>query len=340
MQNRFKFPDWQFTGDWLVTLSLCSGFPRAVFGMGQNRYEIAGSVEEVIITAELAQRPFRSPDYEAQCAAMAELTVTLSVNPGGILDAVSTLAMRLCGADSAGVAILEEGRQGDQFRWHSVGGSFPPHPFWALPREASPCGVVIARNEVQLFDRPDRFFAELRGVEPRVSEALLAPWRHGSTPMGTLWVASMDPDRHFDQEDVRVLNALASFAASAHGMFLDLEMARAEKKELEQRIAEQAHMLSGVFHDLRRTLEMEDGIERTGRKAEKEVRMVERQAEPEKLTGGMTSRNHNPLENISSLLYDAGSASSQSEVRRFLQKAQQEIARLGRLPDAGPRHVN
>jgi hypothetical protein len=80
-------------------------------------------VDDVLITAELASRPCRSPDYEAESRALGLLAQEMS----------------------------------------------------AIPRGVSPCGTVMERNCVLLFNEAERFFPALRDVEPRIYENLLAP---------------------------------------------------------------------------------------------------------------------------------------------------------------------
>ena len=137
--------------------------------------EFANSVDDVLITSELVMRPSRPPDYEAQSHAMLDLAEELRTNPGGVLHKVAELAMKLCHAGSAGISILEPSDERDLFRWHAIAGSLSPNIFGTLPRSASPCGTAIARNRVLLFNEPDRFYPDLRGVSPHIYESLLAP---------------------------------------------------------------------------------------------------------------------------------------------------------------------
>jgi hypothetical protein len=67
------------------------------------------SVDDVLITAELATCPSRAPDYEAESRALGLLAQEMAANPRGVLQKCAALVMELCRADSAGISILESG---------------------------------------------------------------------------------------------------------------------------------------------------------------------------------------------------------------------------------------
>jgi len=233
-------------------------------------------VDEVLITSQLAARPWRPPDYETESLAMLELGDELRLNPRNILNKLAELAMKLCQADSAGISILESEDKREIFRWHAIAGDFAPNLYGSLPREASPCGTVIARNSVLLFNEPDRYYAELRGVSPRVYESLLAPWPSQGRPEGTLWVVAHTPERHFDAEDARIVQILARFASGAHHAVAELVKAKASQEDLEKRVEESAFLLSDTFKALRKEMEGHDQANSKRRQAERALREIEK----------------------------------------------------------------
>ena len=192
-------------------------------------------VDDVLITAELASRPYRTPGYETESRALGLLAQEMATNPGGVLQKCAELVMELCHADSAGISILEPGGTSGMLRWHAAAGGFAANLHGTMPREASPCGTVMERNRVLLFNEAERFFPALRGVEPRIYENLLAPWHVKDEAVGTLWAIRHTPEGRFDAEDARVLQSLARFAAAAFQMTSALDEAKAERTELEQR---------------------------------------------------------------------------------------------------------
>jgi len=174
------------------------------------------SLDEVLITHELARRQARAPDYCAESRALTLLSRELVTHPQGVLQRLAELALQLCRAGTAGVSVLERGADGDVFRWPAVAGVHAEVLGGAIPRHDSPCGIVIERNTTLLFDTPDRHFASLRCGGPPLVECLLVPWMIDDQPVGTVWAVSHDPDRRFDAEDARLLAELSSFAACAH----------------------------------------------------------------------------------------------------------------------------
>lgn len=292
------------------------------------------SVDEVLITNELFLRPHRDPDYEAQSKAMDELGNLLTNRGVGILQKVSDLAMNLCHAHSAGISILEEDGIVPQFRWHALTGKFAHNLFGTIPRDTSPCGVVIARDEVLLFNQPERSFAELQGVEPRVYEALLSPWYFRGIPRGTLWVLAHTPELHFDSEDARIVQALARFAAAAYQMVLEIEEALSSQLEMERRVREEAHLLSNAYSNLRQEMELRQFAQQTRDMAEEALRESESRAEKAQLETAVSQRMQDSLEHISWMLYDAEYATSRNDAARLLSKARQEISRVSEIKEA------
>src|SRR5215217_377682 len=191
-------------------------------------------VDDVLITAELARRPSRAPDYEGESRALGLLAQEMATHPDGVLRKCAELVMELCQADSAGISVLEPGGETGIFRWHAIVGTLAGYWGETVPREASPCGVVIARDSVLLFREAERFFPDLRSIEPQVYETLLTPWHVNGAPIGTLWAIKHTPDGRFDAEDARLLQSLARFAAAAYQMSDALDEAKAGQEALRE----------------------------------------------------------------------------------------------------------
>jgi signal transduction histidine kinase len=291
----------------------------------------ATRIDEVLITPELNGRPTRPPDYEAQSQAMLDLADELRTNPGGVLQKVAQLAMKLCNAGSAGISILEKSPECDVFRWHAIAGSFAPNLGGSLPRDASPCGVVIALIRVQLFNQPERFYPELRGVSPRIYETLVAPWPSEGTPGGTLWVLAHTPEHRFDAEDARIVEILARFASGAYQTVLALERAKASQVDLEKRVEESAYLLSDAFKVLRQEMEDRAQADTKRKMAETALRESENLVALGRMSTAIARQINNPLDAVSNLLYMAEYAASVLEARQYLARAQTELARVGRM---------
>ena len=126
------------------------------------------TLDEVLITHELARRPARAPDHRAESRALTLLSQELVTHPRGVLQRLAELALQLCRAGTAGVSILEHGAKGDVFRWHAMAGAHAAALGAKVPRAHSPCGVVIERNMTLLFDGPARRFSSpgLMSISP------------------------------------------------------------------------------------------------------------------------------------------------------------------------------
>jgi signal transduction histidine kinase len=171
------------------------------------------SLADVIINSQLACRPSRAPDHQAENDALNILAQTMAHSPESILQKLVEVAKELCRADTAGISLLEnvEGKQ--VFRWEALAGVLRDHVNGPMPRDASPCGTTIDRDSTQLIYLPERFFPALK-IEPPIVEALLVPFHVDDQPIGTVWVVAHTNDRKFDLEDERIIKTLANFAAA------------------------------------------------------------------------------------------------------------------------------
>jgi PAS domain S-box-containing protein len=178
----------------------------------------SASLEDVLITADLARRPARPPNYEAENRALSHLAEAMADSPKMILQTLLDTALELCHADSAGISVLEAGGPAGVFRWHAIAGQFACNVGGQLPRDASPCGTVLDRDASLLFARPERHFHYGMAIDPPIIEALLAPFHIQGKVAGAIWVMAHTPSRQFDTEDQRLLTSLSHFASAAYQM--------------------------------------------------------------------------------------------------------------------------
>jgi GAF domain-containing protein len=188
-------------------------------------------LDTVLITAELASRPAREPDFQSETIALRALVEELSRASGNVLQSLSDAALRLCHARCSGVSLLEMGDAGKALRWHAVSGAFAARRGAAVPYDGSPCGVVIDRNAVQLMREPQRHFRPWAAMAPPIAEALLVPFHVLNEPVGTVW-ALCDESKRFDCEDVRLIGNLAKVAEVAYLLSTSLAASRAACEEL------------------------------------------------------------------------------------------------------------
>jgi signal transduction histidine kinase/ActR/RegA family two-component response regulator len=172
------------------------------------------TLDDIVITNELARRSAREPDHAAECRALATVGRALAASSREILSTLLDISLDLCHAGSGGVSLLETAPDGtQQFRWVALAGKVASFVSRTAPRDFSPCGTCLDRGTPQLYDRPARLFAYL---EPAgIVEGLVVPFRAASGDLGTIWIVSHGHGRMFDAEDVRVMTSLADFTAAA-----------------------------------------------------------------------------------------------------------------------------
>jgi PAS domain S-box-containing protein len=177
--------------------------------MGDNVFTLRS--REVLITEELASRPRKAPNLEAQARAFRELSNLIVDNPKSAVTRFLELAIALCEAGSAGLSLLETDDLGQaHFRWDTLAGPFDIHKNGITQRDFSPCGLCLDAGHTILVSRPFNIFGYLNAAARPVVEGLIVPlYDTGRTPLGTIWIVHHDEQRRFDAEDARVMEQLA-----------------------------------------------------------------------------------------------------------------------------------
>ena len=83
------------------------------------------------------------------------------------------------------------------------------------PRNFSPCGVCVDQNQPVLMADIGSVYGYFNDAPLSFVEALLIPWGAEGGSEGTLWIVSHTDRRHYDREDVRLMNCMAAFVAGA-----------------------------------------------------------------------------------------------------------------------------
>jgi PAS domain S-box-containing protein len=175
--------------------------------------------------AELSKRPSRAPDFAAECLALIALSEQLAASPTRILQKLAETALTLCGAQTAGISILEA--DGKRFYWPAIAGQWAEHLGGGTPREYGPCGSVLDNNTALMFSHPERDFDYLVPITPCAEEALLMPFYVDGKAVGTVWVIAHDQSKRFESEDLRLMRDLCTFASSAYQVLVSLNAVQA-----------------------------------------------------------------------------------------------------------------
>ncbi len=200
--------------------------------------------------ASFAGRRLHERDVVTQMEGMRRVARAFVESPDTVLQELVNAAVELCGADSSGISIeREDGSDAEFYQWVATAGAYSGFLHAVLPRWPSACGVCLERGRPQLFRVTQRFF-DLLGVEaPEVTDGILLPWDEGET-RGTIFVMAHGRDEAFDENDVRMMQVLANFAA------MGVRQQRQQKLLLEQAIhAAAAGMANELAHRINNPLQ-------------------------------------------------------------------------------------
>ncbi len=172
-------------------------------------------LEVIDLEADMAfaSRRLHARSTAAQMEAMKRIARAFVDEPESILQELVNAAIDFCEADSAGISVEREGAPDQEFyHWVATAGQYSQFMDAVLPRYPSACGVCLQRGRPQHFRVGQRFF-DIMGIEaPLVNDGLLLPWQVDGT-RGTIFVMSHGRTEAFDQDDLRMMEMLADFAA-------------------------------------------------------------------------------------------------------------------------------
>lgn len=175
----------------------------------------AAGLEVVDLSDEsyYAKRRVHRRDSSMQMEGLHRIAMAFVQRPETILQELVDAAVRLCGADSAGISIERENKTDEAFyHWVAIAGEYSPFLNAVLPRTPSACSVSLERGTPQLFRVDQRFF-DILGVEAApVKDGILLPWDVEET-RGTIFILSHARNEAFDIEDLHLMQVLANFAA-------------------------------------------------------------------------------------------------------------------------------
>ncbi|MGO4330937.1 ATP-binding protein [Cupriavidus sp. 2TAF22] len=228
----------------------------------------------ILKTDELGKRTARSPDYAAECVALRRLARALVSSDLALLQSLADSALQLCGAGSAGICLPEPGNDGTPaLRWIATAGLSAAQVGHVVSCDASPSGVTLELGSPQLLAYPQRHFSCLPATVPEAVEELVVPVPGDGGPWGTIWVATHEPGRWFDEEDCRLLESLASFAGAVLNMsrskdaaIAEAAQAKAARAALQLSDTRKDEFLAMLGHELRNPIAAIDSAIKVSRR--------------------------------------------------------------------------
>jgi len=214
------------------------------------------SLESILCTQELRNRPSRSPDYETENRALVALASALADSPRTILQTLADKVFEVLHADSAGLSLLTEDEK--RFYWAAVAGAWRLRIGAEAPRNFGPCGDVLDHNVPMLFNHWERRYPYLSSAMPLADEGLLVPFYVNGKAVGTIWAVAHDNRRKFDAEDLRLLERMSRFASAAYQTVESLENLKLQMSAREKAETELRELTNGLEAQVRaRTEELE-----------------------------------------------------------------------------------
>jgi len=178
------------------------------------------------------------------------IAVAFVQSPETILQELVNAAVRLCGADSAGISIEREDRTDENYyQWVATAGEYSSFLNASLPRTPSACSVCLERGTPQLFRVDKRFFDILRVDAPIVRDGILLP-RQVEGMRGTIFVISHSCDEAFDREDLHLMQVLANFAAMGIRQHRQQEILRKQAAVAISMANDLAHQINNPLQSL------------------------------------------------------------------------------------------
>jgi signal transduction histidine kinase len=221
------------------------------------------SVDDLLITSDLAKRLRPRPQDRATVSALQVLAGEISGRPSEALPRLVEMARELCGGGSAGISAYEPLPGGPGiFRWTALSGPAAQFEGETTPRDFSPCGICLDRSEIILMDRPGRYYEWLNLPGLPLTEAILVPlFVNGTEPFGTLWVMSHD-EHQFDGDDARILADMASVVGLALSLIsgvADREALAGQTRHQTTKMEVLGQLAGGIAHDFSNLLQVLTG---------------------------------------------------------------------------------
>ena len=196
------------------------------------------------------KRQLHSRNNVTQMEGLHKLAVAFVETPERILEELVNVAVRLCGADSAGISVEREGKTEEHYyQWIATAGEYSTFLDATLPKYPSACTVCLERGSPQLFRVNEKFFDILGIKAALVTDGILLPWQVEEM-QGTIFIISHSRTEAFDSEDLHLLKIFANFVA------MGIRQQRQQIKLLSQaRISAAMAMAHDLAHQINNPLQ-------------------------------------------------------------------------------------
>lgn len=183
-------------------------------------------MRDLLDDPDFGTRTGKKRDFHQPFEALSRITQVFAENPAGVLQELVNVAVRCCGAESAGISQEEPNDAGEPtFRWIAIAGSFERYLGARTPRHYSPCGTCLDRRRAQLYRVTKPYYDFLGVMADPILDGMLIPWET-ETIRGTIWAVSHSSERAFEIQDYKLLRSLADFV----GIILRQQAAEAQAK--------------------------------------------------------------------------------------------------------------
>jgi two-component sensor histidine kinase len=172
-------------------------------------------VQDLASDAAFAARRLHVHNAAAQTEGMLRIARAFVEAPETVLQELVNAAVDLCGADSAGISLEQEERtDANYYKWVATAGQYKSFLNAVLPRYPSACSMCLERGQPQIFRVGQPFFDLMGVAAPTVTDGILLPWETGGS-RGTIWIVAHGRTEAFDAIDLKTMQLLADFAATA-----------------------------------------------------------------------------------------------------------------------------
>lgn len=212
---------------------------------------------DVMITAECHARTWHPIGTEMELAALRHLGQFVTESPSLMLNQLTATLLVLTQADSALVMMEDPDSRFRDLEYLAVAGLMAEQEIRPAARQ-HPAKLALANMQPELFHRPERVFAGMRGAQPMCEEFLAIPWLLASGLRGVVALVSHTPGKVFTSEDIRIVTELAHFARLA----VDRSDLQSRKEQAQQEVSAErladhlAHLINNPLQALINSLHL------------------------------------------------------------------------------------